>query len=91
MFDNIREIVNSGNIPETPMLVKYNENFVRDRGNYHVLTDMAKELANILGKDAGAIESEMLDGDYNNILVIWAREFSDFVTIQSLTADEVDR
>lgn len=88
-FDEMRELVQTGNLPETPRIIRYNESYVRDRGNYHVLADMALELASILGKDGEAIRDEMLAGTYENMLLVWAREFNEIVTIQPLTAEEL--
>lgn len=89
MFEELKTQVDAGNLPESPNLIKFNESYVRDRGNYNVITDMAVELASILGKDGVAIKSEMLAGTYENMLTVFSREFSQVVVIEPLTEQEL--
>jgi hypothetical protein len=89
LFDELQAEIAASGLPATPRVIKYNESYVRDRGNHSVITGMATELASILGKDGEAITSEMLSGDYANMLIVWDREFSHVVTIQPLTVAEL--
>ena len=89
MFEELKAQVDAGNLPETPSVIKFNQSYVRDRGNYSVITDMAVELASILGKDGVAIKSEMLAGTYENMLTVFSREFSQVVVIEPLTEQEL--
>ena len=89
MFEELKAQVDAGNLPETPSVIKFNQSYVRDRGNYNVITDMAVELASILGKDGVAIKSEMLAGTYENMLTVFSREFSQVVVIEPLTEQEL--
>jgi hypothetical protein len=89
IFERLQNEITENGLPATPMVIKYNESYVRDRGNYNVITDMAVQLASILQKDGQAIASEMLSSDYANLLAVWAREFNHVVVIQALTASEL--
>jgi hypothetical protein len=89
LFDELQAEIAASGLPATPRVIKYNESYVRDRGNHSVITGMATELATILGKDGNAIASEMLSGDYTTMLAVWAREFNHVVVIQALTASEL--
>jgi hypothetical protein len=89
MFEELKAQVDAGNLPESPSVIKFNQSYVRDRGNYNVITDMAVELASILGKDGVAIKSEMLAGTYENMLTVFSREFSQVVVIEPLTEQEL--
>lgn len=50
-------------------------------GNAFVLMAYAKRFAKQLGKDGDAIVKEMMSGDYENLLLVFDREFGDFVTL----------
>lgn len=89
IFEDLQTEIATNGLPATPRVIKYNEGYVRDRGNYSVITGLATELAGILEKDGQAIASEMLSGSYENMLAVWAREFNHVVVIEPLTAAEI--
>lgn len=89
IFEQLKAQVDAGNLPESPYLIKFNESYVRDRGNYSVIADIAAELASILGKDGVAIKSEMLAGTYENMFTVFSREFSQVVVIEPITEQEL--
>ena len=41
----------------------------------------AEKLAKQLGKDGAAIQSEMMAGDYDNLIAVFDREFGDYVDL----------
>ena len=51
-------------------------------GNAFVLLGKAKQLAHQLGLDGNAITSEMMSGDYENLIEVFDREFGDFVILE---------
>lgn len=51
-------------------------------GNAFVLLGKAKRLARQLGLDGNAITSEMMSGDYENLIEVFDREFGDFVILE---------
>ena len=51
-------------------------------GNAFVLLGKAKHLARQLGLDGNAITSEMMSGDYENLIKVFDREFGDFVILE---------
>jgi hypothetical protein len=51
-------------------------------GNAFVLLGKAKQLARQLGLDGNAITSEMMSGDYENLIEVFDREFGDFVILE---------
>jgi hypothetical protein len=50
-------------------------------GNAFVLLGMAKNFAKQLGKDVDAIQSEMMEDDYEHLLNVFEREFGAFVVM----------
>jgi hypothetical protein len=50
-------------------------------GNAFVLMGYAKNYAKQLDLDGTAIVSEMMSGDYENLLEVFEREFGSFVTL----------
>ena len=48
-------------------------------GNAYVLMGMAKGWAKDLGKDWKPIQTEMMSGDYENLLAVLEREFGECV------------
>ena len=51
-------------------------------GNAFVLLGKAKRLARQLGLDRNAITSEMMSGDYENLIEVFDLEFGDFVILE---------
>ena len=51
-------------------------------GNAFVLLGKAQQLARQLGLDGNAITSEMMSGDYENLIKVFDREFGDFVILE---------
>lgn len=51
-------------------------------GNAFVLLGKAKQFARQLGLDGNAITSEMMSGDYENLIEVFDREFGDFVILE---------
>ena len=51
-------------------------------GNAFVLLGKAKQFARQLGLDGNAITSEMMSGDYENLIKVFDREFGDFVILE---------
>ena len=51
------------------------------QGNAFFLLGQAKNYAKQLGKDASAITTEMMKGDYENLIKIFDREFGDYVDL----------
>ena len=47
-------------------------------GNAYYLLSLAKEIANLLGRDADAICARMEASDYNNLIGVFDAEFGDF-------------
>lgn len=50
-------------------------------GNGMVLIGKARSLAKQLDKDHEAITTEMMSGDYENLVSVFEREFGDYVTL----------
>jgi hypothetical protein len=50
-------------------------------GNAFVLLGYATRLAKQLGKSSAKITTEMMSGDYDNLLEVFEREFGDYVTL----------
>lgn len=50
-------------------------------GNAFVLIGTAGNLAKQLGLDAKAIRTEMMAGDYENLVNVFDKHFGDFVTL----------
>jgi len=50
-------------------------------GNAFVLIGMASKFAKQLGLDGKVIQSEMMKGDYENLLNVFEKYFGDFVTL----------
>ena len=51
-------------------------------GNAFVMIGYAKNLAKQLGLDGKKIQTEMMSGDYENLIQVFDREFGDFVDLQ---------
>ena len=50
-------------------------------GNAYCLFGAAKNLADQLGRDGEEIIKRMKEGDYENLLMVFEKEFGDFVTL----------
>jgi hypothetical protein len=50
-------------------------------GNAFVLIGMASKFAKQLGLDGKVIQSEMMKGDYENLLNVFEKYFGDYVTL----------
>jgi hypothetical protein len=50
-------------------------------GNAYVLLEVASKLCEQTGRDFNKIRSEMISGDYENLLKVFDREFSKYVTL----------
>ena len=50
-------------------------------GNAFYLIGTAKNLAKQLGLDGKAIQTEMMQGDYENLLKVFDKHFGEFVTL----------
>jgi len=50
-------------------------------GNAFVLLGTASKLAKQLGLDGKAIQSEMMSGDYENLINVFDKHFGEFVTL----------
>lgn len=50
-------------------------------GNAFVLIGTASKLAKQLGLDGKAIQSEMMSGDYENLINVFDKHFGEFVTL----------
>jgi hypothetical protein len=50
-------------------------------GNAFVIMGIGSRLAKQLGKDWKSIQNEMMSGDYENLILIFDREFGDYVTL----------
>ena len=50
-------------------------------GNAFVLIGKAGQLAKQLGLDGKAIQSEMMEGDYENLVKVFDNHFGHFVTL----------
>jgi len=50
-------------------------------GNAFVLLGTANKLAKQLGLDGKAIQSEMMSGDYENLIKVFDKHFGEFVTL----------
>ena len=50
-------------------------------GNAFVLLGTANKLAKQLGLDGKAIQSEMMSGDYENLINVFDKHFGEFVTL----------
>jgi hypothetical protein len=50
-------------------------------GNAFVLIGTAGKLAKQLGLDKGKIQSEMMTGDYENLIKVFDKYFGEFVTL----------
>jgi hypothetical protein len=50
-------------------------------GNAFVLIGTASKLAKQLGLDGKAIQSEMMSGDYENLIKVFDKHFGEFVTL----------
>jgi len=50
-------------------------------GNAFILLGKVREYAKQLDKDAKAIVEEMMAGDYNDLIAVFAREFGDVITL----------
>jgi hypothetical protein len=50
-------------------------------GNAFVLLGHAKSLAKQLELDGGKIQSEMMSGDYENLIEVFDKYFGEFVTL----------
>lgn len=50
-------------------------------GNAFVLIGMASKFAKQLGLDGKVIQSEMMKGDYENLLNVFEMYFGDYVTL----------
>lgn len=48
-------------------------------GNAYYLLHCARTFCNAMEKDWPAIESEMMDGDYEHLIGVFDREFGEFV------------
>jgi hypothetical protein len=51
------------------------------QGNAFYLLGTASNLAKQLGLNANEIQTEMMSGDYENLLEVFDREFGTFVTL----------
>lgn len=51
------------------------------QGNAFFLLGTARNLAKLLKLDASAIETEMMSGDYENLVEVFDRNFGDYVTL----------
>jgi len=51
-------------------------------GNAFALLGYAKKLSAQLGKDYGPIASNMMSGDYENLLKVFDKEFGDYVILE---------
>ena len=50
-------------------------------GNAFVLIGTASRLAKQLGLDANEIKTEMMSGDYENLIRVFDKHFGEFVTL----------
>ena len=50
-------------------------------GNAFVMIGYAKNLAKQLGLDGKKIQTEMMSGDYENLIKVFDRHFGDYVTL----------
>jgi hypothetical protein len=50
-------------------------------GNAFVLIGMASKFAKQLGLDSKVIQTEMMKGDYENLLNVFEKYFGDYVTL----------
>ena len=50
-------------------------------GNAFVLIGTASRLAKQLGLDANEIKTEMMSGDYENLIKVFDKHFGEFVTL----------
>ena len=50
-------------------------------GNAFVLIGTASKLAKQLGLDGKAIQTEMMSGDYENLINVFDKHFGEFVTL----------
>ena len=50
-------------------------------GNAFYLIGMASKLAKQLGLDSNEIKTEMMSGDYENLIKVFDKYFGDFVTL----------
>ena len=50
-------------------------------GNAFVLIGTASRLAKQLGLDADGIKTEMMSGDYENLIRVFDKHFGEFVTL----------
>jgi hypothetical protein len=50
-------------------------------GNAFVLIGMASKFAKQLGLDGKVIQTEMMKGDYENLLNVFEKYFGDYVTL----------
>ncbi len=50
-------------------------------GNAFVLIGTATKLARQLGLDGKAIQTEMMGGDYENLIKVFDKHFGEFVTL----------
>ena len=50
-------------------------------GNAFVLIGTASRLAKQLGLDADEIKTEMMSGDYENLIKVFDKHFGEFVTL----------
>ncbi len=50
-------------------------------GNAFVLIGKAGNLSKQLGLDKGAIQAEMMQGDYDHLVKVFDKHFGDFVTL----------
>jgi hypothetical protein len=57
-------------------------------GNAYVLLGYAKNFAKQLGLNYETIKSEMMSGDYDNLLNVFDRYFGDFVILERTEDDE---
>jgi len=51
------------------------------QGNAFFLIGQASQYARQLGKDANAIKNEMMSGDYENLILVFDREFGEYVDL----------
>lgn len=51
------------------------------QGNTFVLLGYAQRLAKQLNKDFNTIKTEMVSGNYDNLVKVFDREFGDYVTL----------
>ncbi|UCG54234.1 MAG: hypothetical protein JSV32_06485 [Dehalococcoidia bacterium] len=67
--------------PKSEMNPEITIDLTGPEGNAFVLLAKARSFAKQLGLDGEAITAEMMEGDYEQLLEVFDREFGSFVTL----------